>query len=75
LGKSLFEQTENRSYSPDLERGLSFMDHAADVFDVFWASGQDLRDDQVFRADDGNQRSGDIHRESPLEELLFEPGS
>lgn len=51
------------------------MDHPADVFDVFWASGQDLRDDQILRTDHRNHRSGDINRKSPLKELLFEPGS
>ena len=43
-----------------------------DVFEVLRSPGQDLGDDEVFRADDGDRHSGDVHLNGARKEQLLE---
>ncbi len=47
----------------------------AHVFDVFRATSEDLGDDQVFRADDRQDRASNVHWNCALQKLLLEARS
>jgi hypothetical protein len=49
------------------------MSHTAHVLDVFRTTGQDLRDDQILRADHRNVSIVDIYLNCPTQEVFLKP--
>src|SRR5947209_8445439 len=72
LAQSLFEKAQNRPYPRVIERSSSLMNHTTNVLDVFRASRQYLRDDEILRTDHGNEGAADIDGNCPLQKVFLQ---
>lgn len=73
LAQGFLEQRECRPNSTDVECIPALGQHATHIPDVLLAPGKKLRDDQIFRADETDEGTGDVDRHGSLKKLLLEP--
>lgn len=75
LPKGFFQQKQRVANLLDVHLRTPFGEYASHILEILAAPSQDLRDNQIFRADERHSNAVQIDMHDPRKEQLFEAGT